>query len=358
MEIQEHEIQGNQIEKAGQGVVNWVQGPQKNSVFQVLPPDHAGPKDLSFVSNSSQLKEALERHVKTLIVHEFCLKETPQLPVDLLLFKTNNIPRAMSVILPLFDDKKLRFEWGSDYHPSSVIHQTAHLGKNVKVGPLAVIGAHVKIGDNSIIGASSVIEISARIGARSLIHSQVFIGARCEIGNDCEVHPHTSIGSDGFGFVSDEKFKHHKIPQLGRVVIEDKVEIGANCAIDRATITETRIRSGTKLDNFCHIAHNCDLGEDSLYAAGFFVAGSSKIGSRFMCGGNVAVTSHVELVDGVILAGRSTVTKDVTEPGQYGGYPLQPVKDALKTIANLSHITEIRKQVQKILKHLQLSDEK
>jgi len=221
-----------------------------------------------------------------------------------------------------------------------------------------VIGAFAQVGDDCWIGATFVLEKSVRLGQWTIIHPQVFVGADCEIGNDCEVHPHTTIGSDGFGFATDEKFKHHKIPQLGRVIIEDRVEIGANCAIDRATLTETRIRSGTKFDNLCHIAHNCEVGEDCLFAAGLFIAGSSKMGSRITCGGNVAITAHVKITDNVALAGRSTVTNHVDEPGQYGGYPLQPLKQALKTIASLGHISELRKSVTKILKHLELPDQK
>jgi len=351
-------IQGLQIEKLDPQIITWVQGPRENSAQKVLPPESAGPDELTFVSNQAQFDGALERRASMIIALDKVLKvaslgTSPQI----LIFKTPNIARAMSVVLPLFDQKKSRFDWGENCHPSAVIHPTAKIGENVKIGPHAVIGAKAQIGDNTIIGAGSVIEAQARIGARSLLHSQVFVGAQCEIGDECEIHPHTTIGSDGFGFTTDStdgKFHHHKIPQLGKVVIENNVEIGANCAIDRATLTVTRIKSGTKFDNFCHVAHNCELGENGLYAAGFFVAGSSKIGQRFMCGGNVVVTSHVELTDGVILAGRSTVTNDVTEPGQYGGYPLQPLKDAMKTISSLVHIYDLRKKVQNILKHLEI----
>ncbi len=350
-------IQGTQIESAGRDFISWVSGPKQNIVHSVLPPEKAISEGLVFVSNEKQLSQALEAQAKIIIALDKVLKDRPKIPDHLLLFTTKNISQSMARVLSLFDQKMSRFDWGIDLHPSATIHPLARLGKNVKVGPHAIIGAQAHIGDFSVIGAGTVVEKGARIGTKTLLHPQVFIGADCEIGSHCEIHPHTTIGSDGFGFASDENFKHHKISQLGKVIIEDRVEIGANCAIDRATLTATRIRAGSKFDNLCHVAHNCELGEDCLFAAGFFIAGSSKIGSRFMCGGNVAVTTHVELADGVILAGRSAVTNNITAAGQYGGYPLQPLKEALKTIANLGTLNQMRKNLHKIMKHLQLNDD-
>jgi UDP-3-O-[3-hydroxymyristoyl] glucosamine N-acyltransferase len=148
-----------------------------------------------------------------------------------------------------------------------------------------------------------------------------------------------------------------KIPHLGNVRIGDEVEIGSNCAIDRAKLASTWIRSGTKLDNICHIAHNCDLGEDGFYTAGFMMAGSTTIGRRFMTGGNSVVSAHLTLADDVVLAGRSTVTSDVREPGHYGGYPLQPLKEAMRTLASLTQLNEMRKNLNRVLKQLRLSDQ-
>lgn len=351
------QIEGKQIESAGKDHIQWHSGPRHNKVEQVLPPEKTQALSLVFVSNEKQLQQAVFEKAPIIIVLEAALKSEVKIPAETLVFKTKNISQAMAQVLPLFDDKKSRFDWGVQHHPTAVIHSTAKIGKNVLIGPLASVGAGAVIGDNSILGTGCVLEKGARVGAGTLLHPQVFIGAHCEVGNDCEIHPHTTIGSDGFGFATDVKFKHHKIPQLGKVVIEDNVEIGANCAIDRATLTTTRIRSGSKFDNLCHVAHNCEVGEDCVIAAGFFVAGSSKLGSRIICGGNVAVTAHVELTDGVVLAGRSTVTNNVTESGQYGGYPLQPLKEALKTLANLTHLSGMRKNVHKIMTHLQITDE-
>jgi UDP-3-O-[3-hydroxymyristoyl] glucosamine N-acyltransferase len=144
---------------------------------------------------------------------------------------------------------------------------------------------------------------------------------------------------------------------LGNVVIGDDVEIGSNCAIDRATLTSTFIRSGAKLDNICHIAHNCDLGEYGLYTAGFMMAGSTKIGRGFMTGGNSVVSAHLTLADNVHLAGRSTVTNNVTRPGSYGGYPLQRLPDALKTAVNTTRLAKLRRDLRKVMKHLGITSD-
>jgi UDP-3-O-[3-hydroxymyristoyl] glucosamine N-acyltransferase len=213
-----------------------------------------------------------------------------------------------------------------------------------------VIGARASLGDGCLIGAHTVVENDACIGADTILHPHVFVGAACEIGSACEVHPHTTIGSDGYGYAKDASGRPRKIPQLGTVKIGDEVEIGGNCSIDRATLTATYIRSGAKLDNICHIAHNCDLGENGLYTAGFMMAGSTTIGRNFVTGGNSVVGAHLKVADDVILAGRSTITNHVTAAGQYGGYPLQPLREALKTLVTIGQLNEMRKSLKGLIK--------
>ena len=196
---------------------------------------------------------------------------------------------------------------------------------------------------------------SARMGARTTLHPHVFVGSGCIVGEDCEIHPHTTIGSDGFGYAVGPSGRPQKIPHLGIVTIGDAVEIGGNCSIDRGTLASTYIRAGAKIDNICHIAHNCDLGEDGFYTAGFMMAGSTTIGKRFMTGGNSVVSAHLTIADNVVLAGRSTVTNNITESGQYGGYPLQPLKDALKTLVSLGQLNDIRRNLNRVMKQLGLS---
>jgi len=346
-------ISAAQIHEIPGGVLSYIQGPLGAKVLKILPPELSNAECLAFVSKQDQLDLALKQNASIIIAHKSL--KIPE-KAHACFFTTPNIQLAMATIGPLFDKKIQRFQQDDHIHPRSCIHPSAHLGKNVIVGPCAVIGAEVHIGDNTIIGANAVIESHASIGRNTIIHPQAFIGAYCQVGSFCEIQPHVTIGSDGFGFVPLKDAPPIKIPQIGIVVIEDHVEIGANTAIDRAALTETRICAGTKLDNLNHIAHNCEIGQNGLIAAGFMMAGSSKIGKNFMVGGNTVVSDHVTIADNVMLAGLSGVTNDITEAGQYGGYPLQPLKDSLKTLASSIHLIKMRKQLSRIAKHLNLED--
>jgi UDP-3-O-[3-hydroxymyristoyl] glucosamine N-acyltransferase len=318
-------------------------------------PADACPRSLVYASDVLQLAAAARQGAAIVIVERRLATSIPECADRPgCWFSVTSVPLAMAVLLPYFDHKVDRFlQWG-ERHPTALVHPTARLESGVRLGPYCVIGADTEVGADSVIGAHVVIENGVRIGARTLLHPQVFVGADCVIGTDCEIHPHTSIGSDGFGYVPDPRHHPRKIPHLGNVVIGDHVEIGSNCAIDRAKLASTRIRSGAKLDNLCHIAHNCDLGEDGMYTAGFMMAGSTTIGRRFVTGGNSVVTSHLTLADDVALAGRSTVTNDIREPGLYGGYPLQPLKQALKTLVSIGQLDDIRRNLNRVMKHLGL----
>jgi UDP-3-O-[3-hydroxymyristoyl] glucosamine N-acyltransferase len=312
---------------------------------------------LVYVSDRAQLAEA-RLHKPAILIVSARMSGCVDILMDAesCCFSVQSISMGMAVLLKYFDRKCFRFtQWG-ERHSTAVVHTDAVIGERAFLGPYCVIGAHAVIGDDCMIGAHTVVENDARIGARTVLHPHVFVGAGCQIGDECEIHPHTSIGSDGFGYAVDAGGRPRKIAHLGNVEIGDGVEIGSNCAVDRATLTSTFIRSGTKLDNICHIAHNCDLGENGFFTAGFMMGGSTKIGRQFVTGGNSVVTAHITLGDNVVLAGRSSVTCNVPDAGSYGGYPLQPLKEAMKTAVNISHLNEIRKNLTRVMKHLHLLD--
>ncbi|MGB6310213.1 MAG: UDP-3-O-(3-hydroxymyristoyl)glucosamine N-acyltransferase [Steroidobacteraceae bacterium] len=318
-------------------------------------PEEALLGSLVYVSDAEQLAQARCRKPAILIVPAKmagCMDAAAD--AQSCCFSVQSIPMGMAILLKYFDKKCERFtQWG-ERHPTAVVHPESIIGDRSFLGPYCVIGARASIGSGCMIGAHAVVENDAQIGDRTVLHPQVFVGAGCRIGEDCEVHPHTSIGSDGFGYAVDPDGRPRKISHLGNVKIGDGVEIGSNCAIDRATLTSTYIRSGTKLDNICHIAHNCDLGENGFFTAGFMMGGSTKIGRQFVTGGNSVVTAHITLGDNVVLAGRSSVTFDVPDAGSYGGYPLQPLKEAMKTIVSMRHLNEIRRNLNRVMKHLHL----
>ncbi len=336
----------------------FVQGDLQATATICHRPEETCAESLTYLSNRKQLEAVACPDAAILILHQ-----------DLLpginaahkwrgcLFSVPAIPAAMAALLPYFDRKTERFaQWG-ERHPTALVHASATIGRNVMLGPYCVIGADSIVGDDCMIGSHTVIENQVKIGARTILHPHVFIGSRCEVGSGCEIHPHTSVGSDGFGFAVDACGKPRKISQLGNVVIGDDVEIGSNCAIDRATLTSTHIRSGVKLDNICHIAHNCDLGENGLYTAGFMMAGSTTIGRNFVTGGNSVVSAHLNIADNVSLQGRSNVTKSIERAGAYGGYPLQPLQDALRTAVNVGHLSKMRRDLKKVMTHLKLTSE-
>ncbi|ASD64567.1 UDP-3-O-(3-hydroxymyristoyl)glucosamine N-acyltransferase [Bdellovibrio bacteriovorus] len=342
------------IKELNSSDLNFVSGSLSAVASKVLPPEQCDSESLVFVSKPDQLALALKAQAPIIVAHKSLTVPTDSKAA---FFTAGSIQLGMAAILPLFDGKMNRFNQATKIHPTAIVHETAHLGKNVGLGPYVVIGEHAKIGDGATIGAHTVVESFAEIGDHTLLHPHVFVGSHCVLGSHCEIHPHTTIGSDGFAFAMQKDGTQKKIPQIGRVVIGNNVELGANCAVDRAALTETRIGNGTKMDNFCHIAHNVIIGENNVMAAKFSIAGSSKIGNNCMFGGEVAVSDHITVGDRIVIAGRGAVTYNLTEPGQYGGYPLEPLRDALKTLTNKTHLTRLRKDVSRVIKHLGLKDE-
>lgn len=344
--------------------LNYIQGSLSAIGSQALPSEVAKTDCLTFVSSENQLLAAIENKAAIVIVDsclkDFLHKSKESLPPNSAFFLTPTVAFAFSIILPFFDKKKTKFSKG--IHPTAIISPTALIGKDACIGPYSIIGDFVVIGTRVLIGPHVIIERATKIGDDCIFHANILIGADSEIGDQCEVHPFTCIGSDGFGFVKNpekgSENKHKKIPQVGRVVIEAEVEIGSHCAIDRATLYETRIKKGAKLDNHCHIAHNCTIGENTVLAAGFMVAGSTKIGANCMAGGMVGISDHITIGDGVHLAGRAAVIQNITEPGAYIGYPAMPLKKGLKNLSAFTNLDEMRRDLSKIQKHLNLKVDK
>ncbi len=231
---------------------------------------------------------------------------------------------------------------------SHVNSSVLNIPKSTFIAKGVALGNNISIGENSYIGPNVVIEEGAKIGNNTFLHANVFIGKNCILGNFCEVQPNTTIGAEGFGYTHDGLGNFKRIPHLGHVVIEDYVHIGSNCSIDRGTLNNTIIKKQTKIDNLCHIAHNCEIGESSLVTAQFGMAGSSKIGKYFICGGKTSVSGHITLGDGINVAGLSGVNKSLEKPGKYGGYPIQPLQDFLKNRSLITKLNNFRKDIKKL----------
>ncbi len=209
-------------------------------------------------------------------------------------------------------------------HPNAVIDETAEIGANVHIGANTVIGAHVKIGEGAIIHPNATLYDAVTIGARTEIHSQTCI-SHSDIGADCIIHRGSMIGQDGFGYAT-EHGRHIPVPQLGRVVIEDDVHIGANCTIDRGAGPDTRIGAGTKMDNLVQIGHNVEIGKGCIIVSHVGISGSAKLGNYCVIGGQVGIAGHLNIGNQVQVAAQSGVMRDLPDGAVHGGSPSVPIK--------------------------------
>lgn len=331
------------------------------TLLQVTPPEISTADSVTFLSTPHHIPLLPSLKSPLWIVTEALwtkcskdfLEQTSGRGITILTCKSLQV--AMAIVLSYFDRREALLALPKGISPQAWIHPSARIAPGVTVGPFTCIGPDVQISSGCIIGPHCTIEGESHLGENCYLESHVFIGRQSTLGRHCRIKPFASIGSDGYGYAPTGN-DVLKIPQVGKVIIEDYVDVGSGSCIDRATLTVTRIGHGTKIDNLVHIAHNCEVGKYCFITAGFAMAGSSKIGDFFMTGGTSAVGDHVVITNKVTLAGASVVTGNITESGSYGGNPLQPLQDHLKTRASLAHLPQLRKQVSKVLKHLNLVD--
>lgn len=237
-------------------------------------------------------------------------------------------------------------------HHTAVIDETAKIAANVEIMANVVIGKNCEIAENVKIFPNVTIYDGVKIGANSVIHSGVSIRENCEIGERCIIHNNTTIGSDGFGYAKDEEKHWLKIPQVGRVVLEDDVEIGANSAVDCASVGETRIKRGAKIDNLVQIGHSCTVDEDALICSQTGLAGSSVIGKRVILAGQVGIAGHLKVGDDVVVTAKSATSHDV-EPGKIiSGVPAFDNREWLRSTAAYRRLGDIAKTIRNLEKRL------
>ncbi|WP_417684868.1 UDP-3-O-(3-hydroxymyristoyl)glucosamine N-acyltransferase [Pseudidiomarina gelatinasegens] len=237
-------------------------------------------------------------------------------------------------------------------HPSAQVHATAKIGQNVSIGANAVIAEQVELADNVTVGVGCYIGPNTRIGVGTQLWQHVVIYHNCVIGENCLVHAGTVIGADGFGW-ANEGGKWIKIPQLGRVVIGNRVDIGASTTIDRGALDDTIISDGVIIDNQCQIAHNVFIDEDTAIAGCTVLAGSCRIGKRCLIGGATAINGHISVCDDVQISGFSMVIKEITEPGAYAsGIPAAPQREWRRNGARYRQLDDLFQRVKKIEKQL------
>jgi UDP-3-O-[3-hydroxymyristoyl] glucosamine N-acyltransferase len=351
-------VQLEQIIKRFPELLQLQQGSPATPIERLQAGHLATASEMIFVSDAKHLNDAKRGGSQIWVVQTKLLESMPK-PWPENVIASPNPYLAMAWIGKAFFPSRpgITPVDGIEKHPSAVISSSAKLGKNIKIGPGAVISDGVELADDVIIGANSVIEPFVKIGARTHIHPLVFIGHSCEIGNDCEIKSHSTIGGEGFGFAHDQKGQHHHITHYGRVIVEDRVHIGASVQIDRGTFDDSRIGEGTKLDNHSHYGHNIRIGKNSILVGGQLFAGSVSIGSNCIFGGRISSQGHLSITDNVHLMGLSAISKDIDKPGKYGGLPLQTVMDEQRTRAILPLLPKMKKQLTRILKKLEMDDE-
>lgn len=321
-----------------------------NAIQSIQPIESCYPGVLTFAEKHQYLTTALQQQVAAVVVPENIELDELDLGTTSLI-QVSDVRVALAYIRQHHDDNNpyqskssSQSEWPR-IHPSAVIHEDVTVPASAVIGPGVIIGSQVILAGHVVILANAVIEQKVRIGERSIIHPCCVIGWGCEIGADVNIKPGAILGAEGHGFARDREGHFHRIPQRGKVVIEDNVVIGANCTIDRATYHETRVHRGCIIDAQCHLAHNVVLDEDCALVAQTGIAGSSRFGKRVLASGQTGVLDHVSIPDDTVLVHRAGVINSIKQSGMYATTPPQPFARYLKNIAVFQRLAEVWQRI-------------
>lgn len=321
-----------------------VAGDGAAGVERVAPLERAGAGDIAFIANP-KYASLLPACTASAVIVSPALADATTLPRIVVADPYLYYARVAQLLNP-------------EARPVAGVHASAVLAsqvpQSVHVAAHVVIEEDVVLGEDVVIGAGCSIGKGVTIGARTRLHPNVTVYAGCVIGADCLIHAGAVIGADGFGFAREKSGAWVKIPQLGRVVIGDDVEIGANTTIDRGALDDTVVASGAKLDNLIMVAHNVRIGEYTAIAGKAGIAGSAKIGARCMIGGQAGISGHLEICDDVMISGCTLVAKSIRKPGVYtANLPLQTHEDWVTNFSHLRHLDALAKRIKALEKRLE-----
>ncbi|HHB77762.1 MAG TPA: UDP-3-O-(3-hydroxymyristoyl)glucosamine N-acyltransferase [Saprospiraceae bacterium] len=310
--------------------------------------DETYPQTITFFANPKFEEHLYQTQAAAIIIPK---DFEPKAPITATLIRVEDVYSAVAFLFDHFSRKAMP---EMTISPQSVIHPDANIGKEIGVGHFSVIEKNATIGNQTAIGTNVYIGEGVKIGKNVLIYSGVKIYHSCEIGDNCIIHANAVIGSDGFGFAPQEDGTYKKIHQLGIVIVEDDVEIGANTTIDRGTMGPTVIKKGVKLDNLIQIAHNVEVGENTVIAAQSGIAGSAKLGKNIRIGGQVAIVGHISIADGTQFQGKTGVGSSITkENSAWWGIPAIPYMEYMRAYIKFKDLPNIESRLRLLEKKLE-----
>jgi len=303
---------------------------------------------LSFLSNPKYSQYIYDSQASIILVNK---DFQPEREVQSTLILVDDAYQSLAKLLTMVDQAK---PTKTGISPLAYISTTAEVGENAYIAPFVYIGEHVAIGKNTSLHPHSCVEDGAKLGDNVTLFSGVKVYYNCVIGNNCTLHSGSVIGSDGFGFAPSEDGSYKKIPQMGNVVLEDNIEIGANSVVDRATLGSTIIRQGVKIDNLVQIAHNVEVGMNTVIAAQTGISGSTKLGKQCILAGQVGIAGHLHIADGTIFGAQTGVPNNVKKPNQtLQGYPAIPVMSFHRSSVVYKNLPDLQKTVYALEKKIQ-----
>jgi len=310
----------------------------------VAPLAQAGPRELGLLAARRYLRDLSRTEAGALLVSEGLADEASGDDAPRTRVVVDDAHEALPTLLERFHPPPPR---PTGVHRTAVLGHGVSLGRGVHVGPYAVLEAGVEVGDDVRIGAHCVVGEGSRIGGESVLHPHVVLYPGSRLGRRVVLHAGVRVGVDGYGYVQVDG-THRKVPQVGSCVIEDDVEIGANCTLDRGSIGRTVVGRGSKLDNLVHVGHNVELGPRCLLVAQVGIAGSSRLGEGVVCGGQSGVGGHVEVGDGARISARGGAVRDVEAGATVSGFPARDHRTFLRGTARLMRLPDLERRVREL----------
>ncbi len=324
-----------------------VEGDPTTSADRPAKIEEAMPGTVAFLANPKYEQFAYSTRASILLVDQYF---KPEKPVEATMVRVENVREAVAFLLQNFAEKEAASGRVSSL---AFVHPSAKIGEGASVGEFSVVEEGAEIGAGAVLMAQVFIGKNAKIGSNSVLFPGARVLSGCVTGANCILHPGAVVGSDGFGFAPQPDGSWKKIPHVGNVVVEDDVEIGANSTIDRAVMGSTRVGRGTKIDNLVHLAHNVEIGENTVIAAQAGVAGSAKVGAGVQMGGQVGVVGHIAIADGVKIQAQSGIAGAIKEPNSaVFGSPAIGYSDYLRSYAVFKKLPEMARKLAELERRL------